>query len=81
MDNETIRSAIPPQFHERIFLVEDNEDDVKLTLEALKNSKLRVEIDVVPDGLSAIAFLHREGEYSNKHLLDLNLPLMTDGRY
>ena len=67
-----------------VLLVEDNEDDVELTLEALKDSKLRVEINVVPDGLSAMAFLRREGKYSEKPrpdliLLDLNLPLM-DGR-
>ena len=67
-----------------VLLVEDNEDDVELTLEALKDSKLRVEIDVVQDGLSALAFLRREGKYSEKArpdliLLDLNLPLM-DGR-
>jgi CheY-like chemotaxis protein len=68
----------------KVLLVEDNEDDVELTLEALKDSKLRVEIDVVQDGLSAMAFLRREGKYSEKNrpdliLLDLNLPLM-DGR-
>ena len=68
----------------KVLLVEDNEDDVELTIEALKDSKLRVEIDVVPDGLSAMTYLRREGKYSDKHrpdliLLDLNLPLM-DGR-
>lgn len=68
----------------KVLLVEDNEDDVELTLEALKDSKIRVEIDVVQDGLSAMAFLRREGKYSEKNrpdliLLDLNLPLM-DGR-
>lgn len=67
-----------------VLLVEDNEDDVELTLEALKDSRLKVEIDVVSDGLSAMAFLRREGKYSDKPrpdliLLDLNLPLM-DGR-
>jgi two-component system, chemotaxis family, response regulator Rcp1 len=67
-----------------VLLVEDNDDDVELTLEALKDSRLKVEIDVVQDGLSALAFLRREGKYSEKPrpdliLLDLNLPLM-DGR-
>jgi chemotaxis family two-component system response regulator Rcp1 len=67
-----------------VLLVEDNEDDVELTLEALKESRLRVQIDVVHDGLSAMAFLRREGKFSGKPrpdliLLDLNLPLM-DGR-
>jgi CheY-like chemotaxis protein len=67
-----------------VLLVEDNEDDVELTLQALEDSKIRMEIHVVPDGISAMAFLHREGAYAAKPrpdliLLDLNLPLM-DGR-
>jgi chemotaxis family two-component system response regulator Rcp1 len=67
-----------------VLLVEDNKDDVELTLEALKDSKVRMEINVVSDGISAMAFLRREGEYTRKPrpdliLLDLNLPLM-DGR-
>lgn len=67
-----------------VLLVEDNEDDIELTLEALEDSKVRMEIHVVSDGISAMAFLRREGEYADKPrpdlvLLDLNLPLM-DGR-
>ena len=67
-----------------VLLVEDNPDDVELTLEALENSKLQVNIHVVSDGISAMAFLRREGEYADEQrpdliLLDLNLPRM-DGR-
>jgi CheY-like chemotaxis protein len=67
-----------------VLLVEDNEDDVELTLAALEDSKIRMEIHVVSDGVSAMAFLRREGKYMDKPrpdliLLDLNLPLM-DGR-
>lgn len=67
-----------------VLLVEDNEDDVELTLEALKDSRVHMEVHVVSDGMSAIKFLRREGEYGAKPrpdllLLDLNLPLM-DGR-
>jgi len=67
-----------------VLLVEDNEDDVELTLEALNNSKLQVKIHVVSDGISAMTFLRREGEYAGAQrpdliLLDLNLPRM-DGR-
>lgn len=67
-----------------VLLVEDNPDDIELTLEALEDSKIRMEIDVVSDGVAAMAFLRREGEYATKTrpdvvLLDLNLPLM-DGR-
>jgi two-component system, chemotaxis family, response regulator Rcp1 len=67
-----------------VLLVEDNEDDVELTLEALKDSRVRMEIDVVSNGRSAMTYLRGEGEYTHKPrpdliLLDLNLPLM-DGR-
>ncbi len=67
-----------------VLLVEDNEDDVELTLEALEDSRLQLEIEVVSDGLTALAFLRGEGQYEGRRrpdliLLDLNLPLM-DGR-
>ncbi len=67
-----------------ILLVEDSPGDVRLTKEALKDSKLYNNLNVVPDGVEAIAFLRREGNYVNAPrpdliLLDLNLPRM-DGR-
>lgn len=68
----------------QVLLVEDSVDDVELTLEALKDSKVRMDVNVVSDGMAAMNFLRREGEYADKPrpdlvLLDLNLPLM-DGR-
>lgn len=68
----------------QVLLVEDSVDDVELTLEALKDSKVRMDVHVVSDGLAAMKFLRREGEYADRSrpdlvLLDLNLPLM-DGR-
>lgn len=67
-----------------VLLVEDNQDDIELTLEALADSKVRMAIDTVSDGMSAMAYLRREGKFAEKPrpdlvLLDLNLPLM-DGR-
>ncbi|MFZ7127867.1 MAG: response regulator [Desulfobacterales bacterium] len=67
-----------------ILLVEDNKDDIDLAFEALEDSKVRMRIHVVSDGVAAMAFLRREGEYADRPrpdlvLLDLNLPLM-DGR-
>ena len=68
----------------QVLLVEDNPDDIELTLEAMKTSKVHMDVHVVSDGPSALAFLRREGEFSRASrpdliLLDLNLPLM-DGR-
>ena len=65
-------------------LVEDNPGDVRLTQEALKDSKVRNNLNVLGDGLSALAFLRRQHPYENAPrpdiiLLDLNLPKM-DGR-
>ncbi len=67
-----------------ILLVEDNPGDVRLTREALKESKLVNHLYVVEDGVQAMAFLLREGEYADAPvpdliLLDLNLPRL-DGR-
>jgi chemotaxis family two-component system response regulator Rcp1 len=63
----------------RILLVEDNPGDVRLTLEAFKEGKVRNEISVVHDGVEALAFLRRQGQYADAQrpdviLLDLNLP-------
>lgn len=60
-------------------LVEDNPGDVRLTREALKESKLRNNLSVVGDGVEAVAFLRQEGKYADAPrpdviLLDLNLP-------
>ncbi len=62
-----------------ILLVEDNPGDVRLTKEALRDSKVTTRMHVVFDGVQALAFLHREGEYAavprpDLILLDLNLP-------
>ncbi len=67
-----------------ILLVEDNPGDVRLTREALSESKLVNNLYVVEDGVEAMAFLRREGRFADAPapdliLLDLNLPRM-DGR-
>jgi len=63
----------------RILLVEDNPGDIRLTKEALKESKLEILMDVVSDGEEALDFLMQRNKYINAirpHiiLLDLNLP-------
>ena len=63
----------------KILLVEDDPGDVELTQQALSESQLALDLRVVNNGESALAFLRQEGEYSSAlrpHLviLDLNLP-------
>ena len=65
--------------HVEVLLVEDNPGDVKLTKEIIKDSQYRINLGVVEDGELAMAYLRKEGEYTNSArpdliLLDLNLP-------
>jgi CheY-like chemotaxis protein len=67
-----------------ILLVEDSPSDTELTIEALRDAKLRNNLSPVEDGVQAMQFLRREGQYENAPrpdiiLLDLNLP-RKDGR-
>ncbi|MCK9375811.1 MAG: response regulator [Syntrophobacterales bacterium] len=62
-----------------ILMVEDNPGDVRLTVEALKEGKIRNNFNTVADGAEALAYLKRQGPYAEKSrpdliLLDLNLP-------
>lgn len=65
-----------------ILLVEDNFDDVELTLHALKKNNIRNDVKVVNDGAEALDFLFGAGKYSDRDLtmmptlilLDLKLP-------
>jgi two-component system, chemotaxis family, response regulator Rcp1 len=63
----------------RVLLVEDNEADVRLTREALREPGLPVRLSAVGDGEQALAFLRRQDGYADAQrpdlvLLDLNLP-------
>jgi two-component system response regulator len=67
-----------------VLLVEDDEGDVVMTREALDEGKVLNRLHVVGDGVEAIEFLRREGQYTDAPrpdliLLDLNLP-RRDGR-
>ena len=66
----------------QILLVEDNEGDILLTLEAFKEIKVKNNIEVVKDGEAAIEFLKRQGQYAGSMtphliLLDINMPRMN----
>jgi len=67
-----------------ILLVEDNDGDVRLTREALKEGRVANTLEVVRDGVDAMQYLTRQGPFADAPkpdliLLDLNLPRM-DGR-
>jgi CheY-like chemotaxis protein len=67
-----------------VLLVEDDPGDVLMTREAFADHKVRNHLFVVTDGVEAMAFLQKQGEYADVPtpdliLLDLNLPKM-DGR-
>ena len=67
-----------------ILLVEDNPADARLVKEAMKEVKINNTLYHVPDGVEAMAFLRRQGEYAKMIrpdvvLLDLNMP-RKDGR-
>ena len=65
-----------------ILIVEDNKNDVEMTLRALKKKNLVNSIHVINDGAEALEFIFATGIYKdrdiNQHpkiiLLDLNLP-------
>ena len=62
-----------------ILMVEDNPGDVRLTVEALKEGKVRNHLYTVEDGEEALKFLRRQETYTKAPhpdliLLDLNLP-------
>jgi two-component system, response regulator len=65
-----------------IFLIEDNPDDVDLTIRAFKKNKILNEVVVAGDGAEALDYLFGTGTYAGRDmnnmpqliLLDLKLP-------
>jgi two-component system, response regulator len=65
-----------------ILLVEDNKDDLELTLHALRKERLANRIHIARDGEEALEFLFCQGAFANRSfdrpprliLLDLKLP-------
>ncbi|WP_309569808.1 response regulator [Deinococcus sp.] len=69
-------STVP---HIEILLVEDNEPDVLLTLEAFGEASVPNRLHVARDGVEALRFLRREGEHAHAPrpdviLMDINMP-------
>ncbi|MBW4683933.1 MAG: response regulator [Komarekiella atlantica HA4396-MV6] len=77
----SVKSTIMPI---EVLLVEDNPGDAQLTRIALEDSKISIHLNVVEDGVEAMAFLRKQEKYATAAhpdivLLDLNLP-KKDGR-
>jgi two-component system response regulator len=70
--------------NKEILLVEDNPDDVHLTLRALKKSRVLNEVVVAQDGIEALEYLFGTGRFAGRDtrimpqlvLLDLKMPRM-----
>jgi two-component system, chemotaxis family, response regulator Rcp1 len=67
-----------------ILVVEDNAGDARLIREVLKTDKIYNTLHIVKDGVEAMDYLYKRGEYSSMPrpdliILDLNLP-RKDGR-
>jgi CheY-like chemotaxis protein len=65
-----------------VLLVEDDPGDVLIAREALNAAGLDTRLDVVSDGIDAMDYLRRKGDYADAErpdliLLDLNLPRMS----
>jgi len=65
-----------------ILLVEDSPNDAEMTMDALRDGRLRNRITHVEDGVEAMAYLRRQGKYAAARrpdliLLDLNMPRMN----
>lgn len=62
-----------------ILLIEDSPTDILITQEAFEQARMLNRLHVVEDGVAALAFLRRQGQYAGVPrpdliLLDLNLP-------
>jgi len=65
-----------------ILLVEDNEGDILLTLEAFEECKVKAEISIVKNGQEALDYLFKREQYADAEkpdliLLDINIPILN----
>ena len=64
-----------------ILLVEDNPDDVELTLRAFRKSKIANEIVVARDGVEALDYLFAIGEHAGRDNSSLPQLVLLDGKF
>ena len=65
-----------------ILLIEDNPGDRRLIIEVMKAGRLTTKLNTVEDGVKAMDFLRKQGDYADAPtpdliLIDLNLPKMS----
>lgn len=65
-----------------ILLVEDNEGDIFLTMEAFEESKILTNISLARNGQEALEFLRKEGKHTDAErpdliILDINIPIFN----
>jgi len=63
---------------ETILLVEDNDDDIELTLRALKENNIKNGIKVMPDGVEALDYLFCRGAYADRDADDMPIVILLD---
>lgn len=65
----------------KVLLVDDDPEDVDLTLEVMELSKLKLDINIARDGIEAVEFLEKQVKEElalpDLILLDLNMPRMN----
>lgn len=61
-----------------ILLVEDNPDDVDLTLRALKKNNITNKVIIAKDGVEALDYLHGTGMYVGRDVKELPVVIMLD---
>jgi CheY-like chemotaxis protein len=61
-----------------ILLIEDNPDDVELTLRAFKNNNISNKVIVAQDGVEALDYLFGRGMHQGRAITDLPVLIMLD---
>lgn len=62
-----------------VLIVEDNRADIRLVQEVLKEGKIYIDLNIVENGIEAMAYLRKQDKYKDVNapdvvLLDLNMP-------
>jgi two-component system, response regulator len=61
-----------------ILLVEDNPDDVALTIRAFEKNRIKNRIIVTEDGVEALDYIFRRGKFENRDLKELPAVVLLD---